>query len=87
MLSPEWDVFTTPLLSRFRDLCRTGEPEVMDGFKEIALSRHNRVGAHMNSESVTTFTRPTYAQDKQNPDGEEGETGTKSYLRQEDINK
>lgn len=39
VLSPEWDVFTAALLSRFRDLCKTGEPEVMDGFKEIALSR------------------------------------------------
>lgn len=87
VLSPEWDVFTSPLLSRFRDLCRTGESEVMDGFKEIALSRYNRVGSHMNSESVTTCTRPIHAQGRQNFDGEEGETGTKSHLRQEDTYK
>lgn len=85
VLSPEWDVFTAPLLSRFRDLCRTGELEVMDGFKEIALPSYNRVGPHMNSESVTTCTRPTHAQDRQNFDGEEGETGTKSHLRQENT--
>lgn len=41
----------------------------------------------MNSESVTTCTRPTQAQVRQNPDGEEGEMGTKSHLRQEDTGK
>lgn len=59
----------------------------MDGFKEIALSSYNRVGPHMNSESVTTCTRPTHAQDRQNFDGEEGETGTKSHLREENTYK
>lgn len=51
---------------------RGQKPEVVYDFKETALSRHSRVDAHINSETVITYTKPAQVQARQNSNMEQG---------------
>lgn len=46
---------------------RTSELEVVDDFKKMVSSRQSRATVHMNSQFVTTYTRPVQTQATPNP--------------------
>lgn len=69
MLDSKWLSSLHPLLhcSRFYSVEgkeRFKSQRVEGGFKKTVFSRHNTVGAHMNSQGVTVHTIPVQSQDR-----------------------
>jgi hypothetical protein len=75
-LGLKWDVFNKLLPSRIRDPSGKGsgkilEAEVINDFKEYFF-RHNRIDAHINSETVKTGTGSQHVQTRQSSSSEKG---------------